>query len=108
MKSILLASVATVALAGAAAAEITWSGTGSVSVGRTGSVAAVAGAMTDAQSADISAADAESLGIVDAADDWTDALAIAADEDGSHDELFNKWWASATADEKADALAAAA
>jgi len=49
MKSILLASVATVAFAGAAAAEITWSGTGSVSVGRTGSVAAVAGAMTDAQ-----------------------------------------------------------
>jgi len=49
MKSILLASVATVALAGAAAAEITWSGTGSVSIGRTGSVAAVAGTLSNDQ-----------------------------------------------------------
>jgi hypothetical protein len=49
MKSILLASVATVALAGAAAAEITWSGTGSVSIGRTGSVAEVKAAVTNKQ-----------------------------------------------------------
>jgi hypothetical protein len=87
MKSILLASVATVALAGAAAAEITWSGTGSVSVGRTGSVAAVAGALTNAQIISI----AGSGGVPSTV--TTDAKASA-------------WWAAATAAEKAAAVTA--
>jgi hypothetical protein len=87
MKSILLASVATVALAGAAAAEITWSGTGSVSVGRTGSVAAVAGALTNDQIISI----AGSGGVPSTV--TTDAKASA-------------WWAAATAAEKAAAVTA--
>lgn len=87
VKSIILASVATVALAGAAAAEITWSGTGSVSVGRTGSVAAVAGALTNAQIISI----AGSGGVPSTV--TTDAKASA-------------WWAAATAAEKAAAVTA--
>ena len=87
MKSILLASVATVALAGAAAAEITWSGTGSVSVGRTGSVAAVAGALTNEQIISIRGSGGVPSTVT------TDAKASA-------------WWAAATAAEKAAAVTA--
>jgi len=102
MKSILLASVATVALAGAAAAEITWSGTGSVSIGRTGSVAEVKAALTNTQI----------IVLLDAMDDTAIAatgLAATASawdalSDAAQDAAASKYWAALTAAQKADAV----